>query len=70
MAMEDLESTKLWVLLMYRNHCTHYVRDKGRQQNSPQLDDKNMMENIGDLFVKYMQQVMKGHLYRLYQITM
>ena len=35
--------------------------NKGRRQNSPQLDDKNMLENIGDLFVKCMREVTKGH---------
>ena len=45
---------------------------KGKHQNSPQLDVKNMPGNIGNLLVKCMQQVTKSHLYRLfgYQITM
>ena len=30
--------------------------------NSPQYDDKNMLGNIGDLLVKCMRQVTKGHL--------
>ena len=42
---------------------------KGRRQNSPQQDDKNMLGNIGDLFVKCMQQVTKGHLYRLLGVS-
>ena len=36
---------------------------KGRHRNPPQYDDKNMLGNIGDPFVKCMQQVTKGHLY-------
>ena len=30
------------------------VSFKGRHQNSPQYDDKDMLGNIGDLFVKCM----------------
>ena len=35
------------------------------------INDKNMLGNIGDLFVKRMQQVTKGNLYHLlrYGIT-
>ena len=36
---------------------------RGRRQDSPHQDDKNMLGNIGSLFVKYMQQVTKGHSY-------
>ena len=32
---------------------------KGKHQNSPQLDGKNMPGNIGNLLVKCMQQVIK-----------
>ena len=32
--------------------CNGHKGYKGRCQNSPQKDDKNMLENIGDLFVK------------------
>ena len=39
--------------------------DKGKRQNSPQSDDKNMLGNIGDMFVKCMRQVTKGHLLRV-----
>ena len=40
----------------------------GRRTNSPQKDDKNMLGNIGDLFVKCMRQVTKGHLYHLFGV--
>ena len=46
-----------------------YMSTKGRRQNSPQYDDKNMLENIGDLFVKCMQQFTKGHLYHLLGVS-
>ena len=45
--------------------CIQYC-PKGRGQNSPQWDDKNMLGNIGDLFVKCMPQVTKSHLYHLF----
>ena len=38
-------------------------------QNSPQWDDKNMLGNIGDLFVKCMRLVTKGHLYHLLGVS-
>ena len=41
----------------------------GRRQNSPQQDDKNMLGNIGDLFVKCMRQVTKAHLYHLLGVS-
>ena len=41
----------------------------GRRQNSPQKDDKNMLGNIGDLFMKCIQQVTKGHLYHLLGVS-
>ena len=42
---------------------------KGRRQNSLQLDDKNMLGNIGDLFVKCVQQVTKSHLHHLLGVS-
>ena len=42
---------------------------KGRRQNSRQSDDKNMLGNIGDLFVKCMRQVTKDHLYNLLGVS-
>ena len=36
-----------------------------RHKNTPQQYDNNMLGNIGDLFVKCMRQVTKGHLYHL-----
>ena len=50
----------LWVCLMTL---------KGGCQNSPQYDDKNMLGNIGHLFVKCMRQVTKGHLYHLFGVS-
>ena len=35
----------------------------------PQYDDKNMLGNIGKLFVKCMQQVTKGHVYHLLGVS-
>ena len=35
----------------------------------PQYNDKNMLGNIGELFVKCMQQVTKGHLYHLFGVS-
>ena len=45
---------------------------KGRHRNSPQYDDKNMLGNIGDLFVKRRRQVTKAicTICWGYQITM
>ena len=45
------------------------AKTKERHQNSPQHDDKNMVGNFGNLFVKYMQQVTKGHLYHLLGVS-
>ena len=42
---------------------------KGETQNSPQKDDKNMLGNIGDLFVKCLRQVTKDHLYHLLGVS-
>ena len=42
---------------------------KGRRQNSQPSDDKNMLGNIGNLFVKCMQQVTKDHLYHLLGVS-
>ena len=42
---------------------------KGRHQNSSQEDNKNMLGNIGDLFVKCMRQVTKGHFYNLLGVS-
>ena len=42
---------------------------KGRDQNLPQYDDKNMLGNICDLFVKCMRQITKGHLYHLLGVS-
>ena len=42
---------------------------KGTHQNSPQQDDKTMLGNIADLFVKCMRQVTKGHLYHLLGVS-
>ena len=42
---------------------------KGRRQNSPQKDDKNMLGNISNLFVKSRRQVTKGHLYHLLGVS-
>ena len=42
---------------------------KGRRPNSLKYDDKNMLGNIGSLFVKCMQQVTKGHLYHLLEVS-
>ena len=44
-------------------------RFMGRRQNSPQYDDKNMLRNIGELFVICMRQVTKGHLYHLLGVS-
>ena len=38
---------------------------KERRQNYIQYNDNNMMENIGNLFVKCMRQLIKGHLSHL-----
>ena len=38
-------------------------------ENSPQYFDKKMPGNIGELFVKCMRQVIKGHLYNLSEIS-
>ena len=35
----------------------------------PQPDDKNMLGNIGDLYVKHMRQVTKSHLYHLFGVS-
>ena len=40
-----------------------------RPQNSPQDDDKNMMENFGNLFVKCMLLVTNGYLYHLLRVS-
>ena len=42
---------------------------KGRRQNSPQKDDKTVLGNVDDLFVKCMRQVTKGHLYHLLGVS-
>ena len=42
--------------LFVKKYFLYYYNDilisLGRRRNSPQLDDKNMLGNIGDLFVK------------------
>ena len=40
-----------------------------KRQNSPQYDDKNMLGNIGNLFVECNRQVSKGHLYHLLGVS-
>ena len=46
-----------------------HVEFKGKHQNSPLLDDKNMLGNIGKQFVKCMRQVTKVHLYHLLGVS-
>ena len=41
----------------------------GRDKNSPQKDGKNMLGNIGDLFVKCMLQVINSHFYHLLGVS-
>ena len=41
----------------------HFIEDQGTHHNSKQYDDKNMLGDIGNVFVKCMRQVTKGHLY-------
>ena len=45
------------------------IYPKGTRQNSPQQDDKTMLGNIGDLFVKFTGQVTKGHFYHLLGVS-
>ena len=40
-----------------------------RPQNSPQHDEKNMMENFGNLFVKCMLQGTNGYLYHRLRVS-
>ena len=56
------------VILFTHGHNKLHIGLMGRQ-NSPQYDDKNMLGNIGYLFVKCMQQVTKGHLYYLLGVS-
>ena len=39
------------------------------RENSQQQDDKTMLGNIGDLFLKCLRQVTKGHLYHLLGVS-
>ena len=59
-------SSSLWILvstLVQSNKVTI------KWEMSKFTSDKNMLENIGDLFVKCMQQVTKGHLYHLLGVS-
>ena len=62
----------VWPGTVHAESNNNIDTNKGRRQNCSQKDDKNMLGNIGDLFVKCMRQVTKGHLYHLlgYWITM
>ena len=55
-------------LLQLRCHLDG-VFYKRRHHNSPQSDDKNMVGNIGDLFVKCMRQVTKSQLSHLLGVS-
>ena len=45
------------------------VLGKVSHKKLPQKDDKSMLGNIGDLFVKFMRQVTKGYLYHLLGVS-
>ena len=49
--------------------CSKENIAKGRRQNSLQKDDKNMLGNIGDLFVKRLPQVTKSRLYHMLEVS-
>ena len=54
-------STSLWSQL-WCVKCWFYL---GETSNSPQWEDKNMLGNIDNLFLKCMQKVTKVYLYHL-----
>ena len=42
---------------------------KGTHQIFSQYDDENMLGSFGNLFVKCMQQITKGHWYHLFGVS-